>query len=847
MIMRDIFILLILLAGALASITIQPTAPVKIGDSVSWDETVDVTVLRYSVFNNSTNQTTCYASDNGLSQILCQEINAKTATAKLDVGDTKLSEQLDCTKQDESTTFLEGVNITSSNPTCNTTQLNQTYRCSHIFMYTPSTQSPGEDIPYTASISSIPKNESVDGNISIQGTNLTIDSIPDDKDGSITVSGVFVWNDSTPLVGKPIEINSPLCTFPKTDTDAKGAYSATCSYDEYTPSKSYPINVTGYYSLQHTEEATSSVNIFGKTDVKFNTSRSITHSNSMGTAAFQYVWEIIKGTDITHVLITADLTGTNQTFAKECPGTPGETFSECSGSFLATAPKRWGNYTFDIEARWDDARGVTHDEHRSELLVVDKESTFSLDKPTLLQDIPVGGSADTTMKVSTSGNVNTTLNVSTNGFISILGTDGKPTTHISLPSDGEVPITIRMSLPYGMHDIVKDSIPFINDFGLTRELAYTLTPRQPKLQWKDAIVKAEADTENITIQNTLENMGSRAQNVSVSVTCPKLWVCKISDSMLPNLNEGKNKQISFAFDMAYLGDETNKTLTVTAEDAAGRTSTFDIDLGINAKNSVAISDEVITTSINNPNFNDRALYFIDNNTLVRRTTMQTSGISPRVKRDSELSSWVVSSMPDSKGIGEVCDAYVLVNNRSYLIDSDPSVITTLIGKKGDVAYEYIIPKADGECRVHLDYGGVQTLSYVDITSQQQQSTYPMTSAEIQNIINESSKKSTQPLSDMLTYLSFALAALAGVYGYYVFVYKRKGIEVPKRKTKPVFVIGNIRGLAERSKDTKNKLDQRLDKIFQTKKQKDDELTSKPFGKFFLKLNEKAEGDGFKWD
>lgn len=693
--------------------SLNPTNP-KPTENVSFNMTLLINSTTYRVIDNYSNQTACYNKDK--TSISCNSYPHHSIDIKLYIDNQLKNHQqnISCTKTATGENVIYGYNISDASENCTTTNYTYNFSCFSETKYlTPLIFNTNLTYLYQALGDT---EASENGTLTVQDFNVSASSPENDKDGEFEITGSVLWTDGNALKGRWVELNSSICEYQRTETLSNGAYSLICSYDIFIPSDNYSIDVISYYDQNNHREGNTSILLYGNTSANLTIdpdSLEITDVSKVSTKSIIISWEKTEGNSVEAVDL--EVTVFDKDYKLSCPKVTGTEYSTCSKIFDIEIPEKQdgGSYTLTGKANWTTDTGCNSSILRTALVKVFSSPVFTVSKDSLtFKDVGVGVTKSETFDITSNGNEEMAFSLSTD--LKEISINSK---EFTLGIGKTETINITVDVPYDTTgEEVKGKIWVRNNFGNETTIPVTLTTIQPWLYWEPETQALNSTDLRFSFNATLKNKYSPSENITITVDCPDVWKCALNEE--DNITFFKvNDEKTFSVDVsATYSPVTTTTIALTAEDSAGRKATH-IVTSSNFTGKILTTGEMLT--VNLKKYDKTLLYFIDTEMLKAKPEIKITGISPRTQR-STAGEWTVSLADDSRGIPDVCDVFVYVDgiNKSYKVDPDTSVITTLSGDIGADAYEYLIFHKDGECRVHLKYSDAETLAYIVLGSPQ---------------------------------------------------------------------------------------------------------------------------------
>lgn len=611
----------------------------------------------------------------------------------------------------------------------------------------------GQNLSFNISVWGINESVTQTEKVYAQDVMLVLASENTSATKNLSASGNLTWEDGTSISGKQVIIDFGELEIKTATTDSNGKFSKQITVPELVISSSYNITASVNNPIQ--KETSETVYIFGRTSGYIDFSPSYLIITDLGSeeqnrtidALFNY-----SGNDPNNFTMTLSIFGeeyvTNQT----------------SHSFVFPVSEGSGDYEGLITADWindDNSTGI-----KSIVVPIYIESSFNISVTHNITEVntTVDSSFELMVQVKSEGNDDVKLIYSVSGNIpqtwfSIIGNE-------TIVSGAEENVTFNFVIPYAATAGTYEGHVVITTPSDVMKIPITVNVNGPEFKFNpiepEYIIESEP---KISIKLNLKNTGEMtARNISFSIECPGGWDCTVDKEKLGELKSGATFTLNANVLVKSPESVADKTITVTAEDTGKRTTSASTKILVRADSTKLVSDPIMVFNLIDPRFSKSDYYFVNESKLIPSHSLNVTGVSGRVQRDSSLSTWIVKLGDGSEGIGDICDVSLIVNGVKYDIDNTTSRTTgqALTGEVGSIVYEVYQFHKLGECVANLDYGdGKETITHIITSGEPPEQKIEFTKDEIEGYLKgvDEERKKEHDLEINVIVGAICLAAL----------------------------------------------------------------------------------------
>lgn len=562
--------------------------------------------------------------------------------------------------------------------------------CRHFTYKTIPLGAVGMNVSTSVNIRNSTSQASFNSSVLLQDITLTVESFRTANAGEdIYIVGHFIWEDRSPVANQLVTVSIPQLGFNKAAmTDVTGYYVVLYTVPIGVKSGTYMIESQAVHSGL-LWETNATIDLFGRTTAVVKGSPSVTvlddttyHSQDNVSVSAEFTVTGLNGANGVAVTF-GHLAGST---VKNC----GTVSGVCNVSAVFALPEGTmpGTYIINVTAAWSNDDSTAGSASDSVELRITENRLLGFGMLNVSQDAGAVG----TYEVNMSNKGNIPLNLS---FASELDWLFFPSSVCIAPGKNSS-LMVEVTVPPDAKSR-NGSIIVKGDFFDVIPAVFNI--RNSELWFEPDIANRSLESSNYSIDLIIVNGGNaNASNVPVVLDCPSQWSCRIDKSSV-NVSAGGNETVNLFIDFNYFGFTDKVTVTV-------REAKFLILLSATVGISELVGDDLVTARVVRPH--PQKYYFVSNGTIVDRAEVDVTGLEPRVRRVGTVGTWTAKISPDSS-LG-LCRVFIYSGNVTH--ELLPNSTVSLAGEPGDYAYEYFMISSDTECRVKIDYGNVETETYL---------------------------------------------------------------------------------------------------------------------------------------
>jgi|GEM_PF-3681387 len=595
----------------------------------------------------------------------------------------------------------------------------------------------GENFTISVQVNDSNDTQEIIKNIQTQKVLLTLNATSANATQTTTASGSVKWEDGTPI---NTFVSIDFGGLKTITTNANGNYSVNYVLPEFVESGEYTITSTILTPTPVLSD--DNIIVAGRTEGSLSLSPSYVQSlDSTLTTSFSYSHNTPNNYNVTLNVLGETLSST-----------------ELTHSFQLNLPNATaGEYEINALAEWINDDGTPANATTSVPLIISSD-----------YNLLVNYSFNNSFSMKTDTHELFKINITNNGNTpitpdySMIGSNPEwfrinTTGRINVGETKE--LLINLSIPYEANAGGYKNKLMITTPSEVIPISFDVTIISPSFSFDQPTTEKVVDnSSNVQIIYKVINNGqANVEGLHFNTQCPQDWVCNITNetrSLAPN------DYFSTIAKIGIINPESveNKEVTITATDKAGRKITTTTNIKVRADSTKLITQPNLVYVIESPDYTENTYYAATTNGLIRIENFSNlSAVIPRTERSSELSAWTVQINNNTKGLGTICDASLIIGDKKYdLTNNTVGLKQALVGSVGSKVYEVYHFRKTGECVLSLDYGnGKQTKTYLVITGKNPEVTTSLTAGSITNIVNQAVNKSKKDEQMILKYIVYA--------------------------------------------------------------------------------------------